>query len=166
MEACKDIYDRFVLEALKNDEHDGRIFSFIPKLMWIVDSQNKDVDMDEDSGGNARKGTQRMMAQILQLHWPERLLQPLLNSLRDVPMQPEDLKRVVHKLLEKFPQLELDQLPTMTYEMLLLATKGQKQEVMRGLIRFFSSLEGRMKADGCVWSVQSHEFDRLWAVAI
>lgn len=45
---------------------------------------------------------------------------------RDVPLSPEELQFVVDKVLRMFQKLELQEIPPLIYQLLLLSTKVRK----------------------------------------
>uniref|UniRef100_A0A668AJ14 FA complementation group I n=1 Tax=Myripristis murdjan TaxID=586833 RepID=A0A668AJ14_9TELE len=64
----------------------------------------------------------------------------LINSLcssRDVPLAPEELQFVVEKVLRMFLKLELQEIPPLVYQLLLLSAKGCKKQILDGIISYF-----------------------------
>ncbi|XP_069480410.1 Fanconi anemia group I protein isoform X2 [Ambystoma mexicanum] len=73
----------------------------------------------------------------------------LINSLcssRDVPLNTEELLFVVEKVLRMFSKLELQELPPLLYQLLLLSAKGCKKNILEGIIAFFNDMDQQSKA--------------------
>uniref|UniRef100_A0A8P4GGF6 FA complementation group I n=1 Tax=Dicentrarchus labrax TaxID=13489 RepID=A0A8P4GGF6_DICLA len=56
---------------------------------------------------------------------------------RDVPLSPEELRFVVEKVLRMFTKLDLQEIPPLVYQLLLLSAKGCKKQVLDGIISYF-----------------------------
>uniref|UniRef100_UPI00358E4A64 Fanconi anemia group I protein n=1 Tax=Myxine glutinosa TaxID=7769 RepID=UPI00358E4A64 len=69
----------------------------------------------------------------------------LASMFRDVLLSAEELQLVVGKILKTFPVIYLQDIPPLVYQLLLLSAKGQKHEVLDGIISFFSRLDQRCK---------------------
>uniref|UniRef100_A0A8C4QFB0 FA complementation group I n=1 Tax=Eptatretus burgeri TaxID=7764 RepID=A0A8C4QFB0_EPTBU len=69
----------------------------------------------------------------------------LASMFRDVLLSAEELQLVVRKILKTFPIIYLQDIPPLVYQLLLLSAKGQKHEVLDGIVSFFSCLDQRCK---------------------
>uniref|UniRef100_A0A3Q1CR83 FA complementation group I n=1 Tax=Amphiprion ocellaris TaxID=80972 RepID=A0A3Q1CR83_AMPOC len=64
----------------------------------------------------------------------------LINSLcssRDVPLSSDELQFLVEKVLRMFTKLDLQEIPPLVYQLLLLSAKGCKKQVLDGIINYF-----------------------------
>uniref|UniRef100_A0A668APJ8 FA complementation group I n=1 Tax=Myripristis murdjan TaxID=586833 RepID=A0A668APJ8_9TELE len=74
----------------------------------------------------------------------------LINSLcssRDVPLAPEELQFVVEKVLRMFLKLELQEIPPLVYQLLLLSAKGCKKQILDGIISYFKEQDLRQEEE-------------------
>uniref|UniRef100_A0A4W4HBM7 FA complementation group I n=1 Tax=Electrophorus electricus TaxID=8005 RepID=A0A4W4HBM7_ELEEL len=72
----------------------------------------------------------------------------LINSLcssRDVPLSPEELQFVTEKVLRMFLKMDLQEIPPLVYQLLLLSAKGCKKLVLDGIINYFREQDMHQK---------------------
>uniref|UniRef100_A0A8B9P5B0 FA complementation group I n=1 Tax=Apteryx owenii TaxID=8824 RepID=A0A8B9P5B0_APTOW len=80
----------------------------------------------------------------------EEFKKQLINTLcssKDVPLTAEELQFVVEKVLRMFSKLDLQEIPPLVYQLLLLSAKGSKKAVLEGIISFFNQLDKRQKEE-------------------
>uniref|UniRef100_A0A8C0G6D5 FA complementation group I n=1 Tax=Chelonoidis abingdonii TaxID=106734 RepID=A0A8C0G6D5_CHEAB len=80
----------------------------------------------------------------------EEFKKQLINTLcssRDIPLSAEELQFVVEKVLRMFSKLDLQEIPPLVYQLLLLSAKGSKKTVLEGIITFFNQLDKRQKEE-------------------
>ncbi|NXN17270.1 FANCI protein, partial [Indicator maculatus] len=65
----------------------------------------------------------------------------------DIPLSGEELQFVVEKVLRMFSKLDLQEIPPLVYQLLLLSAKGSKKTVLEGIISFFNQLDRRQKEE-------------------
>ncbi|TSK45830.1 Fanconi anemia group I protein [Bagarius yarrelli] len=74
----------------------------------------------------------------------------LINSLcssRDVPLSPEELQFLFEKILRIFPKLDLQEIPPLIYQLLLLSAKGCRNILLEGIINYFREQDLRQKEE-------------------
>ncbi|KAI2648512.1 hypothetical protein H4Q32_018634 [Labeo rohita] len=72
----------------------------------------------------------------------------LINSLcssRDVPLSAEELQFLIEKILRMFLKLDLQEIPPLVYQLLLLSAKGCKKLVLEGIISYFKKQDQLQK---------------------
>uniref|UniRef100_A0A673WBZ4 FA complementation group I n=1 Tax=Salmo trutta TaxID=8032 RepID=A0A673WBZ4_SALTR len=69
--------------------------------------------------------------------WDPQCVIHLTTMFRDVPLAPEELQFLVEKVLRMFFKLDLQEIPPLVYQLLLLAAKGCKKQVLEGIISYF-----------------------------
>ncbi|NXL66259.1 FANCI protein, partial [Chordeiles acutipennis] len=79
--------------------------------------------------------------------WDPRNVIHLANMFRDIPLLGEELQFVVEKVLRMFSKLDLQEIPPLVYQLLLLSAKGSKKTVLEGIINFFNQLDKRQKEE-------------------
>uniref|UniRef100_A0AAR2JD36 FA complementation group I n=1 Tax=Pygocentrus nattereri TaxID=42514 RepID=A0AAR2JD36_PYGNA len=70
-----------------------------------------------------------------------------LSLLRDVPLSPEELQFLIEKILRMFHKLDLQEIPPLVYQLLLLSAKGCKKLVLQGIIEYFREQDVRQKEE-------------------
>ncbi|NXX07403.1 FANCI protein, partial [Larus smithsonianus] len=79
--------------------------------------------------------------------WDPQSVIHLTNMFRDIPLSGEELQFVVEKVLRMFSKLDLQEIPPLVYQLLLLSAKGSKKTVLEGIISFFNQLDKRQKEE-------------------
>ncbi|NXQ95124.1 FANCI protein, partial [Sagittarius serpentarius] len=79
--------------------------------------------------------------------WDPQSVIHLANMFRDIPLSGEELQFVVEKVLRMFSKLDLQEIPPLVYQLLLLSAKGSKKTVLEGIISFFDQLDKRQKEE-------------------
>uniref|UniRef100_A0A673MCR5 FA complementation group I n=1 Tax=Sinocyclocheilus rhinocerous TaxID=307959 RepID=A0A673MCR5_9TELE len=66
---------------------------------------------------------------------------------RDVPLSAEELQFLIEKILRMFLKLELQEIPPLIYQLLLLSAKGCKKLVLEGIISYFKKQDQLQKEE-------------------
>ncbi|KAM4677003.1 Fanconi anemia group I protein [Discoglossus pictus] len=66
---------------------------------------------------------------------------------RDVPLSTEELQFVVEKVLRMLSKLDIQEMPPLVYQLLLLSAKGSKKNILEGIILFFNSLDQKQMGE-------------------
>ncbi|XP_069078793.1 Fanconi anemia group I protein isoform X1 [Pleurodeles waltl] len=91
--------------------------------------------------------------------WDPQCVINLTSMFRDVPLNSEELLFVVEKGLRMFPKLELQEIPPLVYQLLLLSAKGCKKTILEGIIAFFNNMDEQNK--GKEQNVDSMELETV-----
>ncbi|KAM3870643.1 Fanconi anemia group I protein [Diretmus argenteus] len=79
--------------------------------------------------------------------WDPQCVIHLTTMFRDVPLSPEELQFLVEKVLRMFFKLELQEIPPLVYQLLLLSAKGCKKQVLDGIISYFKDQDLRQEKE-------------------
>ncbi|CAN9499146.1 unnamed protein product [Ophioblennius macclurei] len=69
--------------------------------------------------------------------WDPQCVIHLTTMFRDVPLSSEELQFVVEKVLRMFTKLDLQEIPPLVYQLLLLSAKGCKRQILDGITAYF-----------------------------
>uniref|UniRef100_A0AAQ6IQJ1 FA complementation group I n=1 Tax=Anabas testudineus TaxID=64144 RepID=A0AAQ6IQJ1_ANATE len=69
--------------------------------------------------------------------WDPQCVIHLTTMFRDVPLSSEELQFLVEKVLRMFIKLDLQEIPPLVYQLLLLSAKGCKKQILDGIISYF-----------------------------
>lgn len=61
----------------------------------------------------------------------------LISVLKDIDLSEDELKLVSENILKSLPNVELIELPSFIYQLLLLSSKGQRQQILQGIVAHF-----------------------------
>ncbi|KAM9352409.1 Fanconi anemia group I protein [Symphorus nematophorus] len=79
--------------------------------------------------------------------WNPQCVIHLTTMFRDVPLSSEELRFVVEKVLRMFNKLDLQEIPPLVYQLLLLSAKGCKKQVLDGIIAYFKEQDVRQEEE-------------------
>ncbi|XP_067161960.1 Fanconi anemia group I protein isoform X2 [Apteryx mantelli] len=96
---------------------------------------------------NGEEFKKQLINTLCSSKWDPRSVIHLANMFRDVPLTAEELQFVVEKVLRMFSKLDLQEIPPLVYQLLLLSAKGSKKAVLEGIISFFNQLDKRQKEE-------------------
>ncbi|NWS55697.1 FANCI protein, partial [Chunga burmeisteri] len=96
---------------------------------------------------NGEEFKKQLINTLCSSKWDPRSVIHLTNMFRDIPLSGEELQFVVEKVLRMFSKLDLQEIPPLVYQLLLLSAKGSKKTVLEGIISFFNQLDKRQKEE-------------------
>ncbi|NXQ80449.1 FANCI protein, partial [Nyctibius grandis] len=96
---------------------------------------------------NGEEFKKQLVNTLCSSKWDPRSVILLANMFRDIPLSGEELQFVVEKVLRMFSKLDLQEIPPLVYQLLLLSAKGSKKTVLEGIISFFNQLDKRQKEE-------------------
>ncbi|XP_076122446.1 Fanconi anemia group I protein [Alosa pseudoharengus] len=79
--------------------------------------------------------------------WDPQCVIHLTTMFRDVPLSPEELQFVVEKVLRMFQKMELQEIPPLIYQLLLLSSKGCKKQILEGIVQYFKHQDEQQKSE-------------------
>ncbi|NXP23722.1 FANCI protein, partial [Scytalopus superciliaris] len=96
---------------------------------------------------NGEEFKKQLINTLCSSKWDPQCVIHLANMFRDIPLSGEELQFVVEKVLRMFSKLDLQEIPPVVYQLLLLSAKGSKKTVLEGIISFFNQLDKRQKEE-------------------
>ncbi|NWS98528.1 FANCI protein, partial [Mionectes macconnelli] len=96
---------------------------------------------------NGEEFKKQLINTLCSSKWDPQCVIHLANMFRDIPLSEEELQFVVEKVLRMFSKLDLQEIPPLVYQLLLLSAKGSKKTVLEGIISFFNQLDKRQKEE-------------------
>uniref|UniRef100_A0A3B4DFR9 FA complementation group I n=1 Tax=Pygocentrus nattereri TaxID=42514 RepID=A0A3B4DFR9_PYGNA len=98
----------------------------------------------ELSGDEYKK---QLINSLCSSRWDPQCVIHLTTMFRDVPLSPEELQFLIEKILRMFHKLDLQEIPPLVYQLLLLSAKGCKKLVLQGIIEYFREQDVRQKEE-------------------
>uniref|UniRef100_A0A493TU44 FA complementation group I n=1 Tax=Anas platyrhynchos platyrhynchos TaxID=8840 RepID=A0A493TU44_ANAPP len=83
---------------------------------------------------NGEEFKKQLINTLCSSKWDPQSVIHLANMFRDIPLSGEELQFVVEKVLRMFSKLDLQEIPPLVYQLLLLSAKGSKKTVLEGII--------------------------------
>ncbi|CAG8563078.1 2562_t:CDS:10 [Ambispora leptoticha] len=121
----------------------GKFFSFIPPILAFYESCG--IVTIKESIDNVREFTgpeykDYLLMRILRLEWDKDNILSIVTMLQDISLTDEQVELVVDKLLRNIDSIELDEIPPIIYQLLLLSRKGHKRVIINGVAEYFNKL--------------------------
>ncbi|XP_044049333.1 Fanconi anemia group I protein [Siniperca chuatsi] len=98
----------------------------------------------ELSGDEYKK---QLINSLCSSRWDPQCVIHLTTMFRDVPLSSEELRFLVDKVLRMFTKLDLQEIPPLVYQLLLLSAKGCKKQVLDGIISYFKEQDVRQEEE-------------------
>ncbi|XP_048418607.2 Fanconi anemia group I protein isoform X2 [Stegostoma tigrinum] len=113
----------------------GKSLDLFPTILTVLASQES---LDYGGGDlNGEEYKKQLINTLCSSRWDPKCVIHLTSMFRDVPLSIEELQFVMMKVLRMFPKLDLQELPPLVYQLLLLSAKGCKKTLLEGIVTFF-----------------------------
>uniref|UniRef100_UPI0037E9ACE8 Fanconi anemia group I protein n=1 Tax=Semicossyphus pulcher TaxID=241346 RepID=UPI0037E9ACE8 len=96
---------------------------------------------------NGEEYKKQLINSLCSSRWDPECVIHLTTMFRDVPLSSEELHFVVEKVLRMFTKLDLQEIPPLVYQLLLLSAKGCKKQVLDGIIGYFKEQDVRQEEE-------------------
>ncbi|XP_060116244.1 Fanconi anemia group I protein isoform X1 [Heteronotia binoei] len=124
----------------------GKSLELLPTVLTAL-ATSKEIliyGKGELSGGELKK---QLINTLCSSRWSHQCVIHLTSMFRDVPLSGEELQFVVEKVLRMLPKVDLQEIPPLVYQLLLLSAKGSKKNILEGLINFFNQVDQKQKEE-------------------
>ncbi|KAL6193735.1 hypothetical protein ACLB2K_034819 [Fragaria x ananassa] len=130
------------------DSENAQILDLLPRCLSLIRSSD-----EVERGGNV---VNSVIDQILEINWSKGLLIKMVSIVRDFPVLDKlRAREFVDKVFDGMSSLDLQDLPSLVYQLLVLASRGfVKKDVVEGIVMFFGAKMGRKKASSIVRQVE------------
>ncbi|XP_030223080.1 Fanconi anemia group I protein [Gadus morhua] len=142
--AClAEVASHFV-EAIKSGKMaSGKSLELFPSVLTALAAcESLSFGKGELSGEEYKK---QLINSLCSSRWEPKCVIHLTTMFRDVPLSPEELQFLLEKVLRMFGKLELQEVPPLIYQLLLLSAKGCKKQVLDGIIGYFNEQDLQQK---------------------
>ncbi|XP_077452606.1 Fanconi anemia group I protein [Stigmatopora argus] len=154
----------FVEEIKAGKIANGKSLELFPTLLTAMTAcEMLSYGKGELSGEECKK---QLINSLCSSRWDSRCVIHLTTMFRDVPMSSDELRFVVEKVQRMFKKLDLQEIPPLVYQLLLLSAKGCKKQVLDGIISYFKQQdihqqEEKIHGQDSDLEVQSIPLDQL-----
>ncbi|XP_060709257.1 Fanconi anemia group I protein isoform X1 [Hemiscyllium ocellatum] len=123
----------------------GKSLDLFPTILTVLASQES---LNYGGGHlNGEEYKKQLINTLCSSRWDPKCVIHLTSMFRDVPLSIEELQFVMMKVLRMFPKLDLQELPPLVYQLLLLSAKGCKKTLLEGIITFFHQQDQLQKEE-------------------
>ncbi|XP_058150652.1 Fanconi anemia group I protein isoform X2 [Dasypus novemcinctus] len=118
----------------------GKSLELLPIILTALATKKENLTYgkDELSGEECKK---QLVNTLCSGRWDEQYVIQLTSIFKDVPLTAEEVEFVMEKVLKMFSQLNLQEIPPLVYQLLVLSSKGSRKKLLEGIIAFFNKLD-------------------------
>ncbi|KAF7702205.1 Fanconi anemia group I protein isoform X2 [Silurus meridionalis] len=134
------------VDAIKGGEMgSGKSLELFPTILTaLAATETLAYGKGELSGEEYKK---QLINSLCSSRWDPQCVIHLTTMFRDVPLSPEELQFLIEKVLRMFHKLDLQEIPPVIYQLLLLSAKGCKRLLLEGIIKYFREQDLRQKEE-------------------
>ncbi|XP_073687572.1 Fanconi anemia group I protein isoform X2 [Garra rufa] len=132
------------VDAIKVGEmNSGRSLELFPTILTaLAATEALAYGKGELSGDEYKK---QLINSLCSSRWDPQCVIHLTTMFRDVPLSAEELQFLIEKIVRMFLKLDLQEIPPLVYQLLLLSAKGGKKLVLEGIINYFKKQDQLQK---------------------
>ncbi|OCT89735.1 FA complementation group I L homeolog isoform X1 [Xenopus laevis] len=117
----------------------GKSLDLFPTVLTALSSKESlAYGKGELTGEEFKK---QLINSLCSSRWDPQSVIFLTSMFRDVSLSAEELQFVVEKVLRMLSKLDLQEMPPLVYQLLLLSAKGSKKNIVEGIITIFNDLD-------------------------
>ncbi|KAG8145121.1 hypothetical protein E2320_013497, partial [Naja naja] len=135
------------IEAIKGGSLlSGKSLELFPTILTVLATSKETLEYGtgELTGDEYKK---QLINTLCSSRWSPQYVIHLTSMFRDVPLSKEELQFVVEKVLRMFSKLDLQEIPPLVYQLLLLSSKGSKKNILEGIVHFFNQMDKKQKEE-------------------
>ncbi|CAG8493114.1 15166_t:CDS:10 [Cetraspora pellucida] len=130
----------------------GKLFAFLPMFLSTFDIISDEIELPsgKSSAGTSMSGPDYkdyVLNKICSYKWHASNVLSLIGEFRDIVMTNDQLQFIVEKIMRQFDSMDMNGIPPLIYQMLLLSRKGHKRLILRGISEHFNSLDEEVTDD-------------------
>ncbi|KAK9764538.1 hypothetical protein K7432_007870 [Basidiobolus ranarum] len=122
----------------------GKVFDFIPKFLQLLAPQ-EEVTVKEHTGETTVLSGQSfkdfLLDRICSYRWNADIVIHIASIFRDITMTPKQTEFVVNKIIRQFDSVDINEIPPLVYQLLVLSKKGCKRLIIEGITYYFNQLD-------------------------
>ncbi|XP_062847269.1 Fanconi anemia group I protein [Trichomycterus rosablanca] len=134
------------VDAIKGGEiGSGKSLELFPTILTaLAATETVAYGKGELSGEEYKK---QLINSLCSSRWDPQCVIHLTTMFRDVPLSTDELQFLIEKVLRMFLKLDLQEIPPLIYQLLLLSAKGCKKLLLEGIINYFRQQDRQQKEE-------------------
>uniref|UniRef100_A0A8C5UQD9 FA complementation group I n=1 Tax=Microcebus murinus TaxID=30608 RepID=A0A8C5UQD9_MICMU len=135
-----ELANEFVSAVREGSLVNGKSLELLPIILTALTTKkgNMAYGKGELSGEECKK---QLINTLCSGRWDQQYVIQLTSMFKDVPLTAEEVEFVVEKVLRMFSKVNLQEIPPLVYQLLVLSSKGSRKSVLEGIIAFFNELD-------------------------
>ncbi|XP_012499199.1 PREDICTED: Fanconi anemia group I protein isoform X2 [Propithecus coquereli] len=135
-----ELANEFISAIKEGNLVNGKSLELLPIILTALTTKkgNMAYGKGELSGEECKK---QLINTLCSGRWDQQYVIQLTSMFKDVPLTEEEAELVVEKVLRMFSKMNLQEIPPLVYQLLVLSSKGSRKSVLEGIIAFFNELD-------------------------
>nr|XP_005910256.1 PREDICTED: Fanconi anemia group I protein isoform X2 [Bos mutus] len=135
-----ELANEFVSAINEGKLTNGKSLELLPIILTALGTKKENLTYGkgELSGEECKK---QLINTLCSGRWDHQYVIQLTSMFKAVPLTIEEVEFVVEKVLKVFSKLNLQEIPPLVYQLLVLSSKGSRKRVLVGIIAFFNKLD-------------------------
>ncbi|XP_048185843.1 Fanconi anemia group I protein [Perognathus longimembris pacificus] len=124
----------------------GKSLELLPIILVALSTKKENLTYGtgELSGEECKK---ELINTLCSGKWDQQHIIQLTSMFKDIPLTAEEVEFVVDKVLKMLSMLNLQEIPPLVYQLLVLSSKGSRKTVLEGIVSFFRELDKQHSED-------------------
>ncbi|KAM5171281.1 Fanconi anemia group I protein [Mantella aurantiaca] len=140
--ALLDLANLYVEAVKAGSMSNGKSLELFPNVLKALSSKETLVYGNGELTGEECK--KQIINSLCSSRWDPKCVIFLTSMFRDVMLSTEELQFVVEKVLRLLSKLDLQEMPPLVYQLLLLSAKGSKRTILEEIITVFNDLDQKL----------------------
>lgn len=135
-----ELANEFISAVREGSLVNGKSLELLPIILTALATKKENLAYGKGvlSGEECKK---QLINILCSGRWDQQYVIQLTSMFKDVPLTAEEVESVVEKALSMFSKMNLQEIPPLVYQLLVLSSKGSRKSVLEGIIAFFSALD-------------------------
>ncbi|XP_036787922.2 Fanconi anemia group I protein [Manis pentadactyla] len=135
-----ELANEFIGAIKQGSLRNGKSLELLPVILTALATKKESLayGKGELSGEECKK---QLISTLCSGRWDQQYVIQLTSMFKDMPLTAEEVELVMGKVLKMFSKLNLQEVPPLIYQLLILSSKGGRKRVLEGIIAFFSELD-------------------------
>nr|XP_011750581.1 Fanconi anemia group I protein isoform X2 [Macaca nemestrina] len=135
-----ELANEFISAVREGSLVNGKSLELLPIILTALATKKENLAYGKGvlSGEECKK---QLINILCSGRWDQQYVIQLTSMFKDVPLTAEEVEFVVEKALSMFSKMNLQEIPPLVYQLLVLSSKGSRKSVLEGIIAFFSALD-------------------------
>ncbi|KAG9489150.1 hypothetical protein GDO78_005250 [Eleutherodactylus coqui] len=123
----------------------GKSLELFPNVLKALSARETLVYGNGDITGEECK--KQIINSLCSSRWDPKCVIFLTSMFRDVLLSTEELQFVAEKVIRLLSKVDLQEMPPLVYQLLLLSAKGSKKNILEGIINVFNDLDQQLMTE-------------------
>ncbi|XP_040824472.1 Fanconi anemia group I protein-like isoform X3 [Ochotona curzoniae] len=118
----------------------GKSLELLPIILTALATKKENLayGKEELNGEECKK---QLINTLCSSRWNQKYVIRLTSMFKDVPLTAEEVEIVLEKVLSILCKLNLQEIPALVYQLLVVSSKGNRKNVLERMIAFFNELD-------------------------